>query len=52
MAFAVIAPDHKEVNDFITSENKKECQEYIKNTQNESEQDRIVDNKEKTGVFT
>jgi hypothetical protein len=29
MTYAVLAPDHKNIKDFITEENKIECEKYI-----------------------
>nr|MDD3719714.1 class I tRNA ligase family protein [Candidatus Gracilibacteria bacterium] len=52
MSYAVLAPDHKDVMEFITEENKKECLDYIEKSKQKSDQDRTADNKEKTGVFT
>jgi len=52
MTYAVIAPDHPKVQDFISEENKKACDEYIKKSSQQSDQDRTADDKEKTGVFT
>lgn len=52
MTYAVMAPDHPHVHDFITSEQKQVCEAYIEASKNKSDQDRTADNKEKTGVFT
>lgn len=52
MTYAVIAPDHKDVQDFITPENKAASEAYIKKSNNQSDQDRTSDGKEKTWVFT
>lgn len=52
MTYAVLAPDHKDVNSFITEEYKKSCLNYIDNSLKQSDQDRTADNKEKTWVFT
>lgn len=52
MTYAVIAPDHPDVEKFIFPENKKECEDYIKKAGQQSDQDRTADGKEKTGVFT
>ena len=52
MTYAVIAPDHPQVGDFITSENRQDCESYIKTASQQSDQDRTADDKEKTGVFT
>ncbi len=48
MAFAVIAPDHKDTPKFITSENKKACEAYIETAKNKADQDRTQEGKEKT----
>lgn len=52
VTYVVIAPDHPEVEKYISSEQQKECEKYIKKTQNESELERTKLDKEKTGVFT
>ncbi len=52
MTYAVLAPDHKNVEDFITTEQKEACLEYIDNASKKSDQDRTLENKEKTWVFT
>ena len=52
MTYAVLAPDHSSVNDFITSEQKEACEKYISDANSKSDQDRTADDKEKTWVFT
>ncbi len=52
MTYAVLAPDHKNVMDFITPEQFDSCMEYIDNASKKSDQDRTLENKEKTWVFT
>jgi leucyl-tRNA synthetase len=52
MTYVVIAPDHKDVEKFITFEQKEACEKYIKETKNKSDLDRTGINKDKTGVFT
>jgi len=52
MTYAVIAPDHLDVHDFITESESRVCLEYVKKANNQSDQDRTADDKEKTGVFT
>ena len=52
MTYTVLAPDHKSVNDFITSEQKEICEKYIEEAGKKSDQDRTQDDKEKTWVFT
>ena len=52
MTYCVIAPDHKDVGQFISENNKAECEAYIKKSGQQSDQDRTADDKEKTGVFT
>jgi len=52
MTYAVLAPDHKDIDTFITSEQKEICEKYIEEASKKSDQDRTQDDKEKTGVFT
>ncbi|MDD2907867.1 MAG: leucine--tRNA ligase [Candidatus Gracilibacteria bacterium] len=52
MTYAVLAPDHKDVMEFITTEQKEVCLKYIEDSAKKSDQDRTQDDKEKTGVFT
>ena len=52
MTYAVLAPDHKDVDKFITKEYEKQCKEYIEESKSKSDQDRTQDDKEKTWVFT
>jgi leucyl-tRNA synthetase len=51
-AFVVIAPDHPRVQEYIHSDHKKECDTYIKKTQEETDIERTNLDKQKTGVFT
>jgi len=51
MTYAVLAPDHKDVMDFITESQKEICLNYIENSKSKSDQDRTA-SKEKTWVFT
>jgi len=48
MTYAVLAPDHKDVMDFITPEQKEICLKYIEDSAKKSDQDRTQDDKEKT----
>ena len=48
MTYAVLAPDHNGVNDFITEEQKEACLKYIEDASKKSDQDRTQDDKEKT----
>jgi leucyl-tRNA synthetase len=48
MTYAIIAPDHKDINDFITKENEELCKNYIESTKNKSDLDRTGINKDKT----
>jgi hypothetical protein len=48
MTYAVIAPDHPRVFDFITDENYTISEEYIEKANSKSDQDRTQDNKSKT----
>jgi leucyl-tRNA synthetase len=52
MTYAVLAPDHPKVEDFITPEQREVCEKYITDAKSKSDQDRTAENKEKTGVFT
>ena len=52
MTYAVLAPDHIDVMDFVTDEKKQACLDYIDESNKKSDQDRTQDDKEKTGVFT
>jgi leucyl-tRNA synthetase len=52
MTYAVVAPDHPRVFDFITEENYTLCEEYIEKANSRSDQDRTQDDKEKTWIFT
>jgi leucyl-tRNA synthetase len=52
MTYAVLAPDHPHVDDFITLEQRSACEAYIADAKSKSDQDRTADNKEKTGVWT
>ena len=52
MTYAVLAPDHPKVDEFITVDQNNECRKYIEAVKSKSDQDRTADNKEKTGVFT
>lgn len=47
MTYAVIAPDHSDVEAFITSEQKNACEDYIKESKSKSDVDR-TGTKEKT----
>ena len=51
-AFVVIAPDHPRVQEYIHADHKKECEKYIKKTEEESDIERTNLDKQKTGVFT
>lgn len=50
MSYAVIAPDHECVDDFITSDQEIVCREYIDAVKNKSDLERT--SKEKSGVFS
>lgn len=52
MTYAVIAPDHPQILDFITSEQKEVCLKYIENTKKKSAMERTELNKDKSWVFT
>jgi leucyl-tRNA synthetase len=40
MTYAVIAPDHKDIQDFITSDERELCEKYILEAKNKSDLDR------------
>jgi leucyl-tRNA synthetase len=52
MTYAVLAPDHPQVGEFITDDYRTICDRYIEESKSKSDQDRTAENKEKTGVFT
>ena len=52
MTYAVIAPDHDKVLDFITKERARDCKKYIQISNNKSDLDRTWLEKDKTWVFT
>jgi len=52
MTYAVMAPDHRDVLDFIIPEQKEKCLKYIEDSAKKSDQDRTQEDKEKTWVFT
>lgn len=52
MSYVVIAPDHRDVEHYITSEHRGACESYIHSVASKSDQDRTNESSEKTGVFT
>ncbi len=50
--FIVIGPEHPLATTLPTAEHKKEVEAYVKKSARRSEQDRMAEGKEKTGVFT
>ncbi|HOP94185.1 MAG TPA: leucine--tRNA ligase [Dictyoglomaceae bacterium] len=52
VTFVVLAPEHPLVEKITKPEHLEEVREYIKKAKNKSELERIVPEKEKTGVFT
>lgn len=52
MTYVVLAMDHKDVNNWITPEQKSACEKYIAESKAKSDQERTNEGKEKTGVFT
>jgi Leucyl-tRNA synthetase, Domain 2/Acetyltransferase (GNAT) domain len=52
MTYAVLAPDHPQIQDFITESERVACEEYIERAKGQSDLDRTNEGKEKTGVFT
>ncbi len=52
MTYVVLAADHKDVNNWITAEQKGKCEKYIADSKAKSDLDRTNEGKEKTGEFT
>ena len=52
VTFIVMAPEHDLVKSLTTDENLEEVENYIENSRNQSELERLSTEKEKTGVFT
>ncbi len=52
MTYAVLAPDHPNVEVFITPDHRQRCESYIADVKSKSDLDRTQDGSEKTGVFT
>ena len=50
--YLVIAPEHPILEDIVTNEQRKEIEEYCKNTSLKSDLERQENQKNKTGVFT
>lgn len=48
MTYAVLAPDHPDVQKFITDDYRTICDQYIKNTKAKTDLDRTNEGKEKT----
>ena len=52
VSFIVLAPEYKELDSFITNEQKELVANYLKAAALKVERERLIDTKEKTGVFT
>ena len=52
VSFLTIAPEYKDLYDISSSKNRKEIEDYIKDTSVKSERDRLSDVKSVSGVFT
>jgi len=50
--FVVLASEHPQVLEITKDENKKEVEEYIKVSQSKTNEERIVEGRDKTGAFT
>jgi hypothetical protein len=48
MTYVVIAPDHKNVVNFVTKKQKDKCLKYIEQSKQESDQYRQNESREKT----
>lgn len=52
MTYAVLAPDHPQVYEFITDDEREQCEQYIEDAKRRSDQERTNEGREKTWVFT
>lgn len=52
MTYVVLAADHKDVNNWITPEQREKCEKYIADSKAKSDLERTNEGKEKTGEFT
>ena len=52
MTYAVLAADHRDVNDWIAPEQRAACEKYIADSKAKSDLERTNEGKEKTGEFT
>lgn len=52
VTYMILAPEHNLVSKITTQEHKDEIENYIKESQKKSQQERISLDKQKTGVFT
>ena len=52
VSFLTVAPEYKDLYDISSSKNRKEIEDYIKETSVKSERDRLSDVKSVSGVFT
>jgi leucyl-tRNA synthetase len=52
VTYMILAPEHELLESICTGERKEAVNSYIKETTKKSNIDRMVENKEKTGVFT
>ena len=52
MTYAVIAPDHPHITDFIEPTHAQACEKYIEDAGKKSDQDRTQDDKQKSWIFT
>ena len=52
VSFIVLAPEYKELDSIVTNEQKELVANYLKAAALKVERERLIDTKEKTGVFT
>ena len=52
VSFLTVAPEYRDLYDISSSKNRKEIEDYIKETSVKSERDRLSDVKSVSGVFT
>ena len=52
VTFLVIAPEYADLNNLVTSEHKKSVADYVAAAAHKGERERLVETKDKSGVFT
>ena len=52
VSFIVLAPEYKDLKDFVTEKQKAQVEDYISSASLKAERERLIDAKDKSGVFT